>query len=942
MKKNLFILSAIAVTAAALVSCEKEQDVNIKEEHQGVPFEIIAGTIETKTANDGMSTNWVAGDQINLFHAVSGESTYINDGAFSASADGASVSFTGTLASVPSSGKYNWYAVYPYDSGFDTPAGTAEIIIPDAMTQTGNNSTAHLAGLNCPVAGSQKSVDFDATPVIELKHLTAIVKVHVTNKTASPITVSGVSFTAPININGNFKLDLTVDPPALSGVGISNTTNLTVSGAEAIAADGSADYYLSIKYFAISAGQEITLSVSTDVGNQFLTAIMPSAYTFAAGKIATLNFNFTNKAVNLAQFKYEDSDWLEAQSITLPAGGGDTDLTGTTQTVAPITLSSTNGGTTTRVHGTDGTPVTYDLRVYKNGGSFTLDSGDDYIITRVIMFGSSIGGDSVVPDCGTYDKSKTTWTGFTQNVKFTNNNGDRFIIRSINVFYQAATDSDHILIVPVTAYDAAYDDTYTDVSFKKLNVSDIVVTKDDIEVAGVTFPDATTVRIPYTANSTTSPRDLVFHIKSTTAGVDETVTVTQAGMPSAVNISTLTNGQTGFTVEGQVKALTSNKGYIIEDASGAVFVYTGAAPTVSLGQTVTVGGTVAVFNKGLQITSPDVTPGATGSPSYDTPTSYGLTEVTAWNEDGDNRLAQYVTLTGVAKSSYDFIVGGGASANATTYYAAAGVGSMSAGDYVTVTGYAINVMTSPARLGIVPTSITKDDTKPALIFNDIVDVAGAGVDDVDHALTPYRVTGWTPSLQSKPDWVTSVTPAPDCSKITYTVGTGAATARTGNIVIRLTKDTEHYDYTIKISQLPNISTSTVTVTMSTYASTHSWTTSAGTEVTPYTSVTLDSNITMTCNSSGNNGSYWSDGWRIYESESGAVTITAGDGYKLYSVKFTYGKSNNGVLKNGEDSVNSNDVVSTTAKSITLSVNHSSGTKKGQVKITAVQVVYQPE
>ena len=96
----------------ALTSCNKEisnPDEIIKD---GIPFEISAASAETKTSNSGLSTNWVAGDKLNLFHAEAGLATYTSDGSFSiAAGDLESKTFKGTLASDLGEGNYDWYAL---------------------------------------------------------------------------------------------------------------------------------------------------------------------------------------------------------------------------------------------------------------------------------------------------------------------------------------------------------------------------------------------------------------------------------------------------------------------------------------------------------------------------------------------------------------------------------------------------------------------------------------------------------------------------------------------------------------------------------------------------------------------------------------------------------------------------------------------------------------
>ena len=567
MKKNLSILSAIAVTAAALVSCNKEQDVNIVEEPQGVPFEIVAGSIETKTANDDMSTIWVAGDKINLFHAVSGETSYVNDADFTATTGGASVKFSGTLASALSSGNYDWFAVYPYNDAFDTPAGTATVTIPAAQTQAGNNSTAHLAGANCPVAGNKKNLAYDATPVVNIKHLTSIIKVHVTNKTASNITVSGVSFTAPININGDFNLDLTGDNPAMSGTGSSTTTALTVTGGTAIATDGSADFYMAVKPFGVSAGAQLSLTVNTGAGDQTLTTVMPTGYTFAAGKIATLNFNFTNKASSLVQFKYNDADWLDVQGIDKPLVGNGTDLDGTFQKDSPVYVTvQKKTGSAPKLWNDSGN---YEVRAYNNN-KIVVGSFNDKMITKITF----VGACPASSDVGTLTAANKTWIGRAGQVTFSCNATTK--IKSINVFYEAAEESAHVLVVPTTAYSVAYNATSLDIPIFVANATGLAAASTSPGFTSATPSVANgKVAVVMEANASTSPRDIVVTISSTNPVVSTDVTITQAGAPvtTLAGVKALySSSAVAFTATLTDALVTTVSGntFFMEDASGGI------------------------------------------------------------------------------------------------------------------------------------------------------------------------------------------------------------------------------------------------------------------------------------------------------------------------------------------------------------------------------------
>ena len=74
MKKNLFALGVALASAFTLTNCTEE--IQTAPEVENTPYTIYADAAETKTANDGLSTVWVAGDALNVFHAPAGSSEY--------------------------------------------------------------------------------------------------------------------------------------------------------------------------------------------------------------------------------------------------------------------------------------------------------------------------------------------------------------------------------------------------------------------------------------------------------------------------------------------------------------------------------------------------------------------------------------------------------------------------------------------------------------------------------------------------------------------------------------------------------------------------------------------------------------------------------------------------------------------------------------------------
>ena len=82
-----------------------------------------------------------------------------------------------------------------------------------------------------------------------------------------------------------------------------------------------------------------------------------------------------------------------------------------------------------------------------------------------------------------------------------------------------------------------------------------------------------------------------------------------------------------------------------------------------------------------------------------------------------------------------------------------------------------------------------------------------------------------------------------------------------------------------------------------------------------------------------------DNWRIYQNESPAIIIAATEGKTIVSVKVTYTVSNTGILTLDGNNVESDALVEVNANSITFSVGNTGTKTNGQVRITAIEVVY---
>ena len=134
---------------------------------------------------------------------------------------------------------------------------------------------------------------------------------------------------------------------------------------------------------------------------------------------------------------------------------------------------------------------------------------------------------------------------------------------------------------------------------------------------------------------------------------------------------------------------------------------------------------------------------------------------------------------------------------------------------------------------------------------------------------------------------------------------------------------------------------TVTKTVNELVTANEWQVSSGNTINGcYTNFELDDVITISTSGEANCGSIWgttTHDWRLYQAKGGDVTITAGEGYELKSVTFTYNVSNNGTLIGAASGTE----VSLTSNSATFTVGYTGNDNKnnGQVRITEFSVTY---
>ena len=299
MKINSSIFTLALTSVLAIAGCTEQLGDNSSEINGGVPFSFSASHSDSKTSIEGLQTVWDADDDVNLFHAEAGSTSYVNDNAFVITSQNLSTNtFTGTLAAAIEEGKaYDWYVFYPYSEYNKTPAGTAKensayiTVGGTSQIQKGNNSLAHLSGKNCPLFGVAKSVAASSKLSLTMKHLTSIVEVKVSNNSGAPVKVNSVAFTASEDIVGTYYVNYSnpenVIYDSTGDSYVSETASLSVNSGEEIANGATATFYIAIKPFTAPDGSELKVSVNGDEQIYPITGDV----TFNPGKIKTVKYS---------------------------------------------------------------------------------------------------------------------------------------------------------------------------------------------------------------------------------------------------------------------------------------------------------------------------------------------------------------------------------------------------------------------------------------------------------------------------------------------------------------------------------------------------------------------------------------------------------------------------------------------------------------------------
>lgn len=234
--------------------------------------------------------------------------------------------------------------------------------------------------------------------------------------------------------------------------------------------------------------------------------------------------------------------------------------------------------------------------------------------------------------------------------------------------------------------------------------------------------------------------------------------------------------------EGTVMAI-HKKGYILGDATGAVYVYTSSEPAdIAVGNKILISGTTDNYYGTVQITSVSVeeNDGSTAVPTYPTPVDLtGLDEFNAYTVNADKIDITYAKLSGVMQTSGYFLKRDGANndiqlSNIYENYADL------AGAEFTVTGYIYGFNSGSKYYQVIPVSV---ETQPYLRAEKTeVECAGS---DTSVSFAIKSNTSWTVSCDDA--WIIDYTKSGNGDgSITVSFAENSGAQRTATFTVKAT------------------------------------------------------------------------------------------------------------------------------------------------------------
>ena len=241
-----------------------------------------------------------------------------------------------------------------------------------------------------------------------------------------------------VNTNGLFRAVINFRSPVIA----------VENGATSVLA-GETVKITSDNTFKTPTYESLTPELATVDANGVVTCNAAGVAKIRVSQDAKYEFNAVDTTLEIevlenpfvyGDFIFNTDEGLAALGIEKPESGSGTNITGMTLKNDVVSMTSTDGTNPTRVWNNAGAT---DLRMYKNGGSFTISVPTGYKIISIDLAGAACNYFAENDECGTCTKTQTVWDApegeSVTSKTFTSTGTGK--ISTITVKYMAATNT---------------------------------------------------------------------------------------------------------------------------------------------------------------------------------------------------------------------------------------------------------------------------------------------------------------------------------------------------------------------------------------------------------------------------------------------------------------------------------------------------------------------
>ncbi len=298
MKRTIF---SIIIAAAALVGCQKDDDMAVNQPQEIVKFNIEAVAPTTRTAlvetAGQYSATWKAGDIFKVAQVVNGSSRSYYEGTIAADTP----KLDATVEFVAAEGSEFKYVLASPAMSMNGACTYMAFTLPDAQTPAAMNTfdgAADFLVSKAIVRTTQPSAT--ETLAFEIGRLSAIGKVTIKNvPMVAGDKVVSVTFTSAASIAGKITNVMVEDvtagiyPLPFKFSDGKNSVKVTLPEPQT----GNFTYYMSCWPATITAGSQYVVTVTTEQGEYVKTATIPADLVFSAGDITSFTVDMAATAV---------------------------------------------------------------------------------------------------------------------------------------------------------------------------------------------------------------------------------------------------------------------------------------------------------------------------------------------------------------------------------------------------------------------------------------------------------------------------------------------------------------------------------------------------------------------------------------------------------------------------------------------------------------------